>query len=192
MARYYFEDNVHIDNNAVVVGPAIICKNVKISPQSVIKGSIICPDVFIPDDCQVINSIIGSPRRLREEFQPLSTGEAISNSRGSQLEIQTESRESHVSNFRTWPVFSYPRFLKRVYDILLSSTVLIIFFPLLLLISIIIKITSPGPVFFKDRRQGQYGREFNCLKFRTMIVGAERMQDKLRNINEVDGPQFKN
>jgi lipopolysaccharide/colanic/teichoic acid biosynthesis glycosyltransferase len=55
---------------------------------------------------------------------------------------------------------------------------------------LVIKLTSPGPVFFKDTRQGLHGRVFKCLKFRTMKVGAARMQERLRALNQADGPQF--
>ena len=54
-----------------------------------------------------------------------------------------------------------------------------------------IKLNSPGPVFYRHKRQAKHGKEFYCLKFRTMIVGSEQMQDKLRTISQVDGPQFK-
>jgi len=58
-------------------------------------------------------------------------------------------------------------------------------------IALAIKLTSPGPAFFKDKRQGLHGKEFCCLKFRSMPVGADKIQDKLRMISQVDGPQFK-
>jgi len=69
--------------------------------------------------------------------------------------------------------------------------VLILFAPILPFIALAIKLTSPGPVFFKDKRQGLRGKEFYCLKFRTMAVGADKIQDKLRIVSRVDGPQFK-
>ena len=54
-----------------------------------------------------------------------------------------------------------------------------------------LKWKSPGPIFYKARRQGLYGREFDCLKFRTMITGADQLQHQLQILNQVDGPQFK-
>jgi lipopolysaccharide/colanic/teichoic acid biosynthesis glycosyltransferase len=176
--------NVHIDNGAIIIGPAIICNNVKIFSKSIIKGSIICPDISLPDGCRVINNIIKSPGQLAQLCPSIAT-------RGTCIETRAASPESQDPSFRIWPKFSYPGFLKRTVDILISSIVLITFLPLLPLISIMIKINSPGPVFFKDKRQGRYGKEFNCIKFRTMIVGAEQMQEKLRLMNQVDGPQFK-
>jgi lipopolysaccharide/colanic/teichoic acid biosynthesis glycosyltransferase len=69
--------------------------------------------------------------------------------------------------------------------------VLILFAPIIPFIALAIKLTSPGPIFFKDKRQGFHGKEFGCLKFRSMKVGADEIQDKLRTISQVDGPQFK-
>jgi lipopolysaccharide/colanic/teichoic acid biosynthesis glycosyltransferase len=76
-------------------------------------------------------------------------------------------------------------------DIIIAAAVLILFAPIMLIIALVIKLTSPGPIFFKDKRQGLHGRTFNCLKFRTMIVGADKIQDKMRDLNQVDGPQFR-
>jgi lipopolysaccharide/colanic/teichoic acid biosynthesis glycosyltransferase len=63
--------------------------------------------------------------------------------------------------------------------------------PVFFILAIFIKLTSSGPVFYKSIREGRYGRQIRCLKFRTMVAGAEQMQEKLRIVNEVDGPQFK-
>jgi lipopolysaccharide/colanic/teichoic acid biosynthesis glycosyltransferase len=90
-----------------------------------------------------------------------------------------------------WPGISYARFFKRIVDFFAAAMVLILFAPVLLLVALAIKLTSPGPVFYKDRRQGLRGKEFNCLKFRTMILGADKIQDILRIVSQVDGPQFK-
>lgn len=81
--------------------------------------------------------------------------------------------------------------VKRSLDIAASSLTLLVLSPLILAVSLLIKATSKGPVFYKDRRQGLNGREFNCIKFRTMITGADALQAELRAQNEVDGPQFK-
>jgi lipopolysaccharide/colanic/teichoic acid biosynthesis glycosyltransferase len=56
---------------------------------------------------------------------------------------------------------------------------------------LLIKLTSRGPILFGHKRQGLDGREFRCWKFRSMRVGADKLQDALRKLNEVDGPQFK-
>ena len=80
---------------------------------------------------------------------------------------------------------------KRLFDIAVSSLLLLFFSPLLLLIAAIIKVTDPGPVFFKQSRVGLSKRRFNMYKFRTMVVDAEARMRQLEHMNEVSGPVFK-
>ena len=64
-------------------------------------------------------------------------------------------------------------FLKRIIDILGSGFILVFIFPLLILTCILIMVTMPGPIFFKQERVGQYGKKFNILKFRSMKVDKQ-------------------
>ena len=68
-------------------------------------------------------------------------------------------------------------FLKRIIDILGASVLIIILSPILLVISLAIKLDSKGEIVFKQRRLGRYGKQFWIYKFRTMCVGAENMGD---------------
>jgi lipopolysaccharide/colanic/teichoic acid biosynthesis glycosyltransferase len=63
--------------------------------------------------------------------------------------------------------------LIRTLDVILSAVLLVVLAPLLLLIVLAVKIEDPGPVFFSHRRIGRFGREFGCLKFRSMVVDAD-------------------
>ena len=83
-------------------------------------------------------------------------------------------------------------FLKRFLDILFSMLALIILMPFFILIAILIKCTSPGPVFFMHERVGRYGRHFNFYKFRSMYENAERRKKELLAQNQSkDGVIFK-
>lgn len=68
-------------------------------------------------------------------------------------------------------------FIKRFVDIVGSGFGLIVFSPLLVVVSIAIKVSSPGPVFFKQERLGYKGSVFKIIKFRTMVLGAEKQGD---------------
>lgn len=81
--------------------------------------------------------------------------------------------------------------IKRVLDIVVSGTALILLSPLLAAIALSIVLTSPGPVLFRQRRVGRYGRPFDMLKFRSMVVDAEALQATLMAKNEQSGPVFK-
>jgi len=81
--------------------------------------------------------------------------------------------------------------LKRVIDVAISAAGLILLFPLFLIIALIIRMDSPGPVFFTQIRVGKGENLFSCYKFRSMRPGAEAEQEQLRAYNEADGPIFK-
>jgi exopolysaccharide biosynthesis polyprenyl glycosylphosphotransferase len=81
--------------------------------------------------------------------------------------------------------------LKRAFDILMASTVLLLLSPLLAGVAVAIKVTSRGPVFFKQVRVGLHGRHFHMLKFRSMVQDAEKMRAALEARNEQSGPVFK-
>ncbi len=82
-------------------------------------------------------------------------------------------------------------FFKRIFDVTLSFVSLVLLSPLLLAIAAMIRITSPGPVFFQQTRCGLGGRRFTLFKFRSMINNAEQMRAELHQLNELDGPVFK-
>lgn len=81
--------------------------------------------------------------------------------------------------------------VKRAFDLVSSLAVVVLGLPLWLAIAAAIKITSPGPIFYRDRRVGLHHREFTMLKFRTMVAGADEQQAELESANEADGPLFK-
>lgn len=89
------------------------------------------------------------------------------------------------------PQMNLQLLIKRVIDIIVSIAVLVITLPLCIFIGIAIKLTSKGPIIFKQKRVGYNGRTFNCLKFRTMVENAEELKRELTHLNEMDGPVFK-
>jgi Undecaprenyl-phosphate glucose phosphotransferase len=80
-----------------------------------------------------------------------------------------------IINLRDSPLYGWNRIFKRSFDILFSIIILTIFSPLLAIITILIKLTSPGPVFYRQERMGLDGKLFTMLKFRTMRENAEKV-----------------
>jgi lipopolysaccharide/colanic/teichoic acid biosynthesis glycosyltransferase len=76
-------------------------------------------------------------------------------------------------------------------DVGISLLMLITLSPFLLIIAISIKLTSPGPIMFRQPRVGLRGRMFDLYKFRTMVANADELRKGLESKNEVDGPVFK-
>jgi len=81
--------------------------------------------------------------------------------------------------------------VKRVLDAVGSAGLIVCSAPLLLLVSLAVKISSPGPALFRQVRVGLNGRKFEMLKFRTMVDGAEKHQDRLAKHNEAGNILFK-
>jgi exopolysaccharide biosynthesis polyprenyl glycosylphosphotransferase len=80
---------------------------------------------------------------------------------------------------------------KRIWDFVVSASLLILLLPTLAVIALLVKITSPGPVLYRADRVGKKGRIFHCLKFRTMVANAEQLKQSLAAQNERDGILFK-
>lgn len=102
-----------------------------------------------------------------------------------------ELGDDSLLTLSTGPLDGWPVFVKRGFDIILSSTLLIALLPLLLVTAVVIKLTSPGPIFFRQKRMGLNKRQFWICKFRTMVPDAEKRMADLEKMNEVSGPVFK-
>jgi lipopolysaccharide/colanic/teichoic acid biosynthesis glycosyltransferase len=80
---------------------------------------------------------------------------------------------------------------KRFLDVLLSAFLLAVTAPLLLVLGLLVKLTSPGPVFYRWRVVGKNGRPFIGYKIRSMVVNADELKPQLEHRNEMTGPVFK-
>jgi exopolysaccharide biosynthesis polyprenyl glycosylphosphotransferase len=85
----------------------------------------------------------------------------------------------------------YRRYLKRAIDFTVAFLGLLFLSPVMIVVAILVKVTSPGPIIFKQERFGLNKRRFWMLKFRSMCVDAEAHQAKLEHLNETGGPAFK-
>ena len=138
------------------------------------------------DEEQIKNLIkacdeIGVIFRLQSSLSPLEPVD---------LEFKTVNEAPYLTLVDT-PSNHYAGIMKSISDVYFSVLALILFAPLFLLIALILKIDSRGPVFFIQERIGLRGRKFKLYKFRTMVSNAEQLLLKLQDYNEVDGPVFK-
>ena len=81
--------------------------------------------------------------------------------------------------------------MKRLFDIVAATCGIIVLSPLMIIIAVLIKIEDHGPIFYKQVRVGKNGKTFKMYKFRSMFVNADKMLDRLKDQNDVDGPMFK-
>jgi len=94
-------------------------------------------------------------------------------------------------SFETTFLSGWNKVLKRLIDTVFSFIALVCLFPLMLFIAIMIKITTPGPIFYRQKRVSLNGRVFTMFKFRSMFVDAEKRLEELKEKNEMTGPVFK-
>lgn len=93
--------------------------------------------------------------------------------------------------FESAPAKVWSLLFKRCFDIIFSGIMLLVLLPLLVVVALAVKLTSPGRILFKQKRVGLNGRTFNLYKFRTMVKDAELKLNELRVHNEMTGPVFK-
>jgi len=109
---------------------------------------------------------------------------------------------TRLAGLRAWAYFLFKKYswtvvvestylVKRLFDIAVSSILLVVLAPLFLVTALAIKIENPGPVFFSQVRVGKWGRLFSMVKFRSMVVGADKMKDELLEQDEAGGVIFK-
>ena len=89
------------------------------------------------------------------------------------------------------PAELVPALIKRTLDCLFSSMLVVALAPLFVVVAVLVRLSSPGPIFFRQTRVGLNKRQFSIYKFRTMVADAEQLQDQLLAMNEMSGPVFK-
>jgi len=99
--------------------------------------------------------------------------------------------DSHITHSTGTIVAGWPAIIKWVLDFTISLFLIVFFSPLFLVTALLIKLTSPGPVFFLQERLGLNKRRFHIYKFRTMSADAESRMKEIEHLNELSGPVFK-
>lgn len=105
--------------------------------------------------------------------------------------VITEIDGIPLLSYNTVKVTEWQLFVKRIMDILISSVAIFVLSPVYIVAALAIKLTSPGPIFFKQERLGLHGRKFQLLKFRTMRIDADKHLSQVNDLLEMTTPQFK-
>ena len=101
------------------------------------------------------------------------------------LKVELENIEENKENLKFYEIF------KRGIDIIGAGSGLILLSPVIAIVACAVKFTSKGPIFFSQKRVGKNGKLFDMYKFRSMVVNAEELKEKLVQKNEMSGPMFK-
>lgn len=183
-------DGAVIEDHASVIGPSVVGAGSRVCRHATVAGAIVASDVVVEPQETVLHCIaFGKEMAVTDVsgFQAPLVSESLRIS-GSQHYTDGDLTAAARSSDRRRAIHLA---IKRAVDISLSLVALVLLLPLLLAVVILVKLDSPGPVFFSHRRERRGGRDFMCLKFRTMVTDADRFQKKLAAENKVDGPQFK-
>ncbi|MCC2643863.1 MAG: hypothetical protein K0S45_4276 [Nitrospira sp.] len=197
--------NCVIEDYVQLIGPAVIGSTSHLEKGSLVRESVLRSGTRVQVNARVEYCVVAGDETVPEGMRLRST--VWSNAKPSMHERGTAAVQVHSSRMlqRARRSSAQPRpraqwgtgrrsaygLLKSLFDLAGAGTGLILAGPLMLLIALAIKLDSPGPVIFSQKRCGKGGKEFRMHKFRTMVPDAEQRQKDLRGHNDVDGPMFK-
>ncbi len=168
---------------SVVIGPAVVGRSAVVGARAVVAHCVIADRAVVRTDA-VVHQQIYSGSGGTEPPVPADPMPTASE------DDYRVVRDGKVESVGPRPAPRITSAIKRTTDVVLAVVGLIAAAPLMLLVAGLIKANSPGPVIFAHRREGKNGREFGCLKFRTMRPDADQLQRALGEQNVADGPQF--
>jgi lipopolysaccharide/colanic/teichoic acid biosynthesis glycosyltransferase/NDP-sugar pyrophosphorylase family protein len=191
-------DYCTIEQDAYIIGPCIMGDGCYISKGALVRESVVWNRSYIQEMARLEHCVVGEDCTIpKQERLKVSVVMKEGLSIGDVNLLGTNGSLDNGTGKLTYITFDYRMkstfwgAAKRVMDIVLSSLGLVLGLPLFILIAIAVKLDSPGPLFYSQRRCGKDGREFRMIKFRTMAQDADSLQQKLYTQKDVDGPVFK-
>lgn len=140
-----------------------------------------------PIDREVVKQLVMESRRLRLALKVIPD---LYDGFGWRAPVHTIGGFP-VMRLHDQPIRGIAIAAKRIIDLLMATAGLLLTAPFLAVLSILVRLDSPGPAFYVAERVGYKGRRFHCRKLRTMFVDADKKKDALRKENGRDGPTFK-
>lgn len=193
-----------VEDYVQLIGPAVIGPTSHLEKGSFVRESVLRSGTRVRGNARVEYSVIAGNETVPEGMRLRSTfwttaKPAIHQPQGTPSQpvattLLQRTRGAHRDSRRAQMVRhrrSTYAVLKSVIDIAAASVGMVLAGPLMFLIALAVKLDSPGPVFFSQKRCGKNGKEFWMHKFRTMVPDAEQRQKDLQAHNSVDGPMFK-
>jgi len=186
-------DGCTIEDWAQIIGPAVIGNRCQISREVLIRESILLNGICLSSGSKIEYSLIGENTNIPNNsyiknmiaLNGLKIGDAnlIPSDYGVKGTVDLSGITPVTHNIY--------KIAKRIMDVALSAVGIILLLPLFLLIAMILKIDSPGPLFYTQMRCGMRGKLFGMVKFRTMVADAEDLHKELVSKKDIDGPMFK-
>lgn len=168
-----------------VEGPTAIGAACILQPGSVVVASVLMEGAQVSEGVSLERCVV-APGCQVPPGRAFADHLLLGSNRHAQARLKTVPLDGRRAR-RQWLL----RALTRTLDLFLGTLGLVVGAPALMVAALVIKLDSPGPVLFRQRRAGRGGREFTMIKLRTMVRDAEALQGDLADRNEVDGPMFK-
>ncbi len=169
-----------IGPGATIIGPTLIGAGSRVGANAVVAQCLVPPESLVPAGSAVRHRYVAevggderAPRGQPAPFSPPPGGWGVTG------EYRNERPSRRYAD------------VKAPFEALLAFLGLLAISPLLVVLTLLVKLDSRGPILFGDRREGKGGHVFRCWKFRTMSMGADARQRELAQKNQMDGPQFK-
>jgi lipopolysaccharide/colanic/teichoic acid biosynthesis glycosyltransferase len=172
-----------IEEGATVVGPAVVGRGARIRRHAVVAQCVVAPGIDVPEGSSYRHLVVAGSREPGRSLSGPSVTENAFSTLGVGAAALPDLHEDRRSS-------AFPK-VKAFLEPIIALLALVLLAPLVVLVALIVKLDSRGPIFYGDKREGKGGRVFRCWKFRTMIVHADARQRELIAKNEMDGPQFK-
>ncbi len=176
---------VRIGEDVTIVGPALIGAGAQVADRAIVAHAMVGPQSQVPQDCTIRDRVwfnsLDDPDDVRPESSYQDRLERFGFDPDATSAINAVADVSNSWHLR-W---------KRLFDVVAASIGLVLLSPLLLLVAILVRLESRGPILYRGEREGLGGRPFECLKFRTMQEGAHGLQHLLKAQDKLDGPHFK-
>lgn len=166
-----------VERGGMLIGPMVVGPDSRIGEHAALAQCLVLPATTVRPGAVYRREVLGPQAALAPTARTRVPG---------RYRVGGGSSPNRASGARS----IYPA-VKRCIDATVALLALLMLAPLLAVLAVLVKLTSRGPVFFADEREGREGRVFRCFKFRTMRHNAHLMQRKLYAQNDVDGPQFK-
>jgi len=191
-------DNTVIDDDVQIVGPTTIGADCFVGKGAVLRECTLWNRCRVAEGSWVERTVITRDGTVgpRQRLQ----GAVVVNDQLQYAAVNLLEKNYNITTIASsTPVPALPGqrrhrlfdFSKRSIDIAFSLVLIVLLMPVIGAIAAAIKMDSPGPVFFRQRRCGLGGREFLMFKFRSMVQDAAQRQDQLKHLNQLDGPIFK-
>lgn len=189
----------HVSDDAEIIGPVAIGKKGSVESGARVENSFLGNAARVGKNASVRKSLVADRAvvRMGEDLESSVVVNAKDLDGGLSLVpiVRDDGFNVILRHGKFVPTVQTRRrwfkVMKRAVDVTAAASMLVVLSPVLALIAAAIKWEGDGPVFYSQRRCGRDGREFRMHKFRTMVVDAHDMQQKLAENKDVDGPMFK-